>query len=278
MLADEDTWIVLDSEADLAGLPPALGLGLQGRGRPSARSPGKWAVANTRSSVEPFLTFSSRRDLREKVWKTFKSRGDNGDANDNNAIIAEILKLRAERAKLLGYATHAHWRLEDTMASDPRRPCELMMRVWTPAVARVQARRSPTCRRSPTRRAQAITIEPWDYRYYAEKVRKAKYDLDQNEVKPYFQLDNLTRRCSGWPSSSSASTFTEITGTVPVYHPDVRVWEVKDKASGRHVGLWYFDPFARQGKRSGAWTNGYRGQRAVRRHRSRRSCPTTPTS
>src|SRR6185436_16214024 len=137
---------------------------------------GKWAVVNTRSSVDPFLSASSRRDLREKVWKKFKSRGDNGDANDTNETIAKIVKLRAERAQLLGYASHAHWRMSDTMAKDPAKARELMMKVWPAAVARVHEEvgdmQAIARADDPT-----ITIEPWDYLYYSEKVRKAKYDL-----------------------------------------------------------------------------------------------------
>ena len=147
-------------------------------------------IANTRSSIEPFLTYSVRRDLREKAWHMFVNRGDNGDDHDNNAIITEILQLRAERAKLLGYPTHAHWRLENAMAKTPERAMELMMAVWKPAVARVHEEVADMQKLADQEKA-GIKIEPWDYRYYAEKVRKAKYDLDQNEVKPYLQLEKL---------------------------------------------------------------------------------------
>ena len=153
-------------------------LGRQGRGATSADSTGKWAIVNTRSSVDPFLTFSTRRDLREKVWKKFKSRGDNGDANDTKATIASIVKLRAERARLLGFASHAHWRMDDTMARDPKAAQALMMRVWPAAVARVKEEVADM-QAIAAREGRRITIEPWDYLFYAEKVRKARYDLDQ---------------------------------------------------------------------------------------------------
>ncbi|BCS33110.1 peptidase M3 [Luteitalea sp. TBR-22] len=259
VLADEDTWTTLDSEADLAGLPPALVSAYKAAAE-ERKLPGKWAVVNTRSSVDPFLTFSSRRDLREKVWKTFKSRGDNGNANDTNAVIARIVKLRAERAALLGYPTHAHWRMDDTMARDPQKAMDLMLRVWAPAVARVKEEVADM-QAVAAKEGQAITIEPWDYLYYAEKVRKAKYALDTNELKPYFELNNVIAASYAMAEKLYGLTFTEITGTVPVFHPDVRVYEVKDKATGRHVGVYYRDDFARQYKRSGAWASGYRGQR-----------------
>jgi peptidyl-dipeptidase Dcp len=213
---------------------------------------------NTRSSIEPFLTYSSRRDLREKAWRMFVNRGDNGDVNDNNAIISEVLQLRAERAKLLGYQTHAHWRLENAMAKTPERAMQLMEAVWKPAVARVREEVADMQALADKEGAK-IKIEPWDYRYYSEKVRKAKYDLDQNEVKPYLQLEKL-REGMFWVAGELFNfSFTPVKD-VPVFHPDVRVWEVKDKTSGKHVGLWYFDPYAREGKRSGAWMNAYRNQ------------------
>jgi peptidyl-dipeptidase Dcp len=188
----------------------------------------------------------------------FVDRGDNPGEHDNNATIAEILRLRAERARLLGYATHAHWRLENAMARTPERAMELMEAVWTPAVARVREE-VRDMQALADREGARIRIEPWDYRFYAEKVRKERYDLDQNEVKPYLQLDRL-REGMFWAAGELFNfRFSPVTN-VPVYHPDVKVWEVTDRTTGRHVGLWYFDPFARPGKRSGAWMNAYRSQ------------------
>ncbi|MGZ8868968.1 MAG: M3 family metallopeptidase, partial [Thermoanaerobaculia bacterium] len=202
--------------------------------------------------------YSDRRDLREKVWRSFVNRGDNGDDKDNNKLITEILQLRAERAKLLGYPTHAHWRVENTMAKTPERAMELMQSVWPAAVARV-GEEVRDMQAVANKEKANITIEPWDYRYYQEKVRKERYALDQNEVKPYLQLEKL-RDGMFWVSGELFNfNFTPVTN-VPVYHPDVRVWEVTDRTSGQHVGLWYFDPYARQGKRSGAWMNAYRSQ------------------
>ncbi|MFN7943329.1 MAG: M3 family metallopeptidase [Thermoanaerobaculia bacterium] len=261
LLADEDTAVILERESDLAGLPDSVRAGAAAAA--AARdAKGKWAIVNTRSSVEPFLTYSDRRDLRERVWNAFVSRGDHGDAHDNNAIITEILQLRAERAQLLGYPTHAHWRLENAMAKTPERAMELMEAVWKPAVARVHeevADMQAIADAEAAKGGAKLAIEPWDYRYYAEKVRKAKYDLDENEVKPYLQLEKL-REAMFWVAGELFDfRFAPVKG-LPVAHPDVRVWEVADKASGRHIGLWYFDPYARSGKRSGAWMNSYRSQ------------------
>jgi peptidyl-dipeptidase Dcp len=181
------------------------------------KQPGTWVIMNTRSSIDPFLTYSDRRDLREKAWRMFVNRGDNGDEHDNNAIITEILQLRAERAKLLGYPTHAHWRLENSMAKTPERAMELMEAVWKPAVARVHEEVADMQALADKEGAK-IKIEPWDYRYYMEKVRKAKYDLDQNEVKPYLQLEKL-REGIFWVAGELFNfNFTPVTN-VPVAHP-----------------------------------------------------------
>src|SRR5467141_1228460 len=186
LLADEKDYVLyVEKESDLAGLPDGVRAGAAQAAEARGHK-GQWAILNTRSSMEPFLTYSDRRDLREKVWRTYYARCNNGDAKDNNATISEILKLRAERANLLGYKTHAHWRLENSMAKTPERAMELMEAVWKPAVARVHEEVADM-QAMTTKEGSAITIAPWDYRYYAEKVRKEKFDLDQNEVKPYLQ-------------------------------------------------------------------------------------------
>jgi peptidyl-dipeptidase Dcp len=261
VLAEEtDQFIVLKSEGELAGLPQSL-RDAAATAAETKKQPGAWVLMNTRSSIDPFLTYSDRRDLREKAWRMFVNRGDNGGEHDNNATITEILQLRAERAKLLGYKTHAHWRLENSMAKTPERALELMEAVWKPAVTRVHEEVADMQALADKEGAK-IKIEPWDYRYYMEKVRKAKYDLDQNEIKPYLQLDKL-REGIFWVAGELFNfNFTPVTN-VPVAHPDIRVWEVTDKTSKRHIGLWYFDPYARAGKRSGAWMNAYRSQERV---------------
>lgn len=256
VLADENTWTVLETRADLAGLSDSL-VASAAAAADERNLKGQWLIINTRSSVDPFLTFSTRRDLREKVWRKFVDRGDNGDANDTNDTIKQIVKLRAERAKLLGFASHAHWRMLDTMAKDPAKAQELMMRVWPAAVARVREEVA-AMQTIADRDGAKGTIQPWDYRFYAERVRKAQYDLDQNEIKPYFELDNMIHAAFWTAEQLYGITFAEITGQVPVFHPDVRVWEVKDRSTGRHIGLFYGDYFARAGKNSGAWATSYR--------------------
>ncbi|MBA3451945.1 MAG: M3 family metallopeptidase, partial [Deltaproteobacteria bacterium] len=254
VLADENTWVVLEKPADLAGLPKS-DVASYKAAADDRKLPGKWLVVNTRSSVDPFLTSSSRRDLREKVWKAFKGRGDNGGETDTNATIAKIITLRAVRAELLGYPTHAHWRMANTMAVDPAKASALMMRVWPAAVARVKEEVADMQKIA----GKKLTIEPWDYLFYAEKVRIQKYALDQDQLKPYFELNNMIAASFSMAEQLYGLTFTEITGKVPAFHPDVRVWEVKDKATGKFRGLFYGDYFARANKRSGAWASGYQG-------------------
>jgi peptidyl-dipeptidase Dcp len=253
--ADESTAIFLKA-SDLAGLPDSVKDAAAAAAEEKGHK-GEYAILNTRSSMEPFLTYSDRRDLREKVWRTYYSRGDNGDVHDNNAIITQILHLRAERAKLLGYPTHAHWRLADKMAKTPENAMNLMMQVWPATVARIR-QEVADMQAVADKEGAGIKIAAWDYRYYAEKVRKAKYDLDENQIKPYLQLDNV-RKAMFWEAGQLYGfTFTPVTG-VPTFHKDVVVYEVKN-AAGQHVALWYFDPYAREGKDSGAWENAYRTQ------------------
>ncbi len=260
-LGDEmGKYLLLENESDLAGLPKSFvdGAAIAANNK---KFPGKWLISNTRSSVDPFLTYSDRRDLREKAWKMFINRGDNGDENDNNAVISQILPLRLERAKLLGYQSHAHWRLENAMAKTPERAVQLLESIWTPAVNRVKEEVADM-QALANKEGAKITIEPWDYKYYAEKVRKEKYDLDQNEVKQYFQLENL-REGMFWVAGELFNFSFVPVNDVPVYHPDVRVWAVNDKTTGNFIGLWYFDAYAREGKRSGAWMNAYRNQQKM---------------
>ena len=253
VLADEETFILITNAADLAGLPESYVAAIQAAAK--AKGQTGWAVVNTRSAVQPFLENSTRRDLREKVWRAFTMRGDNQNANDTNATIAEILKLRQQRAEILGFPTHAHYRMADTMAKDPNKAMDLMMKVWPAAVARVK---EEVADMQAIANADNIIIAPWDYRFYAEKVRKAKYDLDQEAIKPYFQLDNMVAAMFDAAGKLYGMSFTENTGTVPVFEPKVRTFEVK--RDGKVVGLFYLDNFARAGKRSGAWMTTYRSQ------------------
>ena len=258
VLADEEGYVTYLDESQTGGLPESFKAAAKAAAE-SRGEDGKYAVLNTRSSMDPFLTYSDERDLREKVWRTYYSRGDNGDEHDNNAIIAEILQLRDERVKLLGYDNYAQWRLEDRMAKKPENALNLMEQVWDASVLRVEEEVADMQAIADAEGA-GITIQPWDYRYYAEKVRQAKYDLDSDEVKQYLQLDKLREAMFFVAGELFGFHFEPVPeGTVPVYHPDVKVWEVTDKTSGEHIGLWYLDPFARAGKRSGAWANQLRG-------------------
>lgn len=260
-LADESNYYLeLKTEADFDGLPAEL--------KNAAISEAKerkldvmGCIANTRSSIEPFLTFSNRRDLREKAFQIFVSRGDNANANNNNVTLVKILKLRAEKAKLLGFKTFADWSLSNTMAQKPQKTLDLMMSVWKPAVEKVH-QDVAEMQKIVDNENGGFKIEPWDYRYYAEKVRKAKYDLDENDVKPYLQLEKL-REGMFWVAGELFHLSFKQVYNVPVYHPDVRVFEVSNIDSGKVVGIWYFDPYARTGKRSGAWMSAYREQSRV---------------
>ncbi|MGE3958685.1 MAG: M3 family metallopeptidase [Vicinamibacterales bacterium] len=260
VMADENTWTLLTSPQDLEGLPAAL----VAAAAQAARERGLegWAILNTRSSVDPFLTFSSRRDLRRAVWTRFKSRGDNGDAHDTNAIITAIVRLRAERVRLLGYRSHAHWQMADSMAGDPDNARALLMKVWPAAVARVR-HEVEQMQVQATKDDPALRIEPWDYLYYAERVRRHEYAIDVAELSPYFELGRMLDAAMWSAEQRYGVAFREISGTVPVFHPDVRVWEVIDVPSGGHRGLFYFDTFARSGKRSGAWASSYREQQRL---------------
>lgn len=257
VLHDEENYVTYITEDQLSGLSEsfiaAAKIAATERGRD-----GEYAITNTRSSMDPFLTYSNERDLREKVWRTYYSRGDNNDEYDNNQVIAKILKLRHERVQLLGYNNYAEWRLQDRMAKNPKNAMDLMETVWEASLARVVEEVKEMQAIADAEGAN-ITIEPWDYRYYAEKVRKAKYDLDSDEVKQYLELNNLTNAIFYVAGELFNYNFTAITdGSVPVFHEDVKVWEVTDKTSGEHIGVFYLDPFARTGKRSGAWATQYR--------------------
>jgi peptidyl-dipeptidase Dcp len=257
VLADEEGYVLYLSEDQLGGLPDSLKAAAAAAASDRGKD-GQYAVLNTRSSMDPFLTYSTERELREKVWRTYYSRGDNGDERDNNALIAEILQLRHERVGLLGYDNYAQWRLENRMAKTPERARELMQAVWPAAIARVDEEVADM-QKIAKKSGAKIKIEPWDYRFYADEVRKAKYDLDSNEVKQYLQLDKLREAMFMVAGELFNFKFTPVPeGSVPVFHPDVKVWEVTDADSSAHIGLWYLDPFARPGKRSGAWATSYR--------------------
>lgn len=257
VLADEENYVTFLTKEQLGGLPESV-ITAAGNAAASLGREGQYAITNTRSSMDPFLTYSTERSLREEVWNQYYNRGDNGDEFDNNDIIKQILTLRHERVNLLGYDNYAQWRLEDRMAKTPENAFELLNAVWPAATARVREEVADMQAVADKENA-GITIKPWDYRFYAEKVRKAKYALDSDEVKQYLQLPNLVDAMIYVSGRLFDFEFTPLKeGKVPVFHEDVKVWEVTKKSSGEHVGLWYLDPYARKGKRSGAWATTYR--------------------
>ena len=259
VLHDERDWQLVLDEADLDGLPgfarAAAAQAAEERG-----ITGRWVVTLARSSAEPFLTFSSRRDLRRTLWEAWTARGAHEGANNNAPLIREIVALRAEQARLLGYDNFAAYRLDDSMAKTADAVENLLLQVWEPAKAKAGAE---LAKLEKLARGEGLNgpIEPWDWRYYAEKVRQAEYDLDEAEVKPYFVLDHMVQAAFDTARRLFGVTFTECSDP-PVYHPDVRVWEVRDSA-GAHVGVFLHDNFARPGKHSGAWSSRYRDQEAL---------------
>lgn len=263
ILADEENYVIYLDQDQLDGLPESY-IKSAAKAASDRGYEGKYAVTNTRSSMDPFLTYSTVRDLREKVWTNYYSRGDNADEYDNNELIKQILKLRDERVELLGYDNYAQWRLQNRMAKNPENAMDLMMKVWPAALARVEEEVSDMQKIADAEGAD-ITIKPWDYRFYAEKVRKEKYDLDSEEVKQYLELGNLTQALFFTAGELFNFEFKPVEeGSVPVFHEDVKVWEVTDKDSGAIIGLWYLDPYARQGKRSGAWATTYRSSNKLK--------------
>jgi peptidyl-dipeptidase Dcp len=257
VLADEkDYALVLESEEDLAGLPDFV-RAAAAQAAAERGLAGKHVITLSRSSIEPFLQFSRRRDLREQAFRAWIGRGDKGDATDNKAIIAEMVALRAERAKLLGFATFAHFKLDDMMAKTPAAVLALLDEVWAPA--RMRAEQEAEALQGLVREEGGnFELAPWDWRFYAEKLRQREHAFDEAQIKPYLQLDKIIEAAFHTANRLFGLSFKEVRG-VPVYHPEVRVWEVSDE-SGRHVGLFLGDYFARPSKRSGAWASSYRTQ------------------
>jgi len=262
VLADENGWhMVLSGEGDLAGLP----CGFRDAARRAARDlaikgDDAHAITLARSSVEGFLTFSTRRDLREKAWAAWVNRGANGGRTDNRKILSEIVQLRAELAQLLGFETYADFVLDDTMAKTPSAVAGLLQRVWQPAVARAAEERDALAARARQEGSNA-PLEAWDWRHYAEKERKARYDMDAGQLRQYLQLENVIAAAFFCAGKLFGLKFTEV-GNAPRYHPDVRVFEVTDR-KGNHVAVFLGDYFARTGKRSGAWMSSFRSSHAM---------------
>ncbi len=255
---DEDHWRLVLGPEDLDGLPDFL----RNAAAQAAAARGlddRYVITLARSSVEPFLTFSTRRDLRQTAFEAWTRRGEHAGAHDNRPLIQELLALRAERAALLGYQSYAAYRLDDSMAKTPAAVDGLLRQVWKAGTRKAA---EECAQLQALARAEGVNapIAPWDWRFYAEKVRRASYEVDETEVKPYFVLDNMVRAAFDTAEKLFGVSFHP-RGDLPLYHPDVRAYEVRDR-TGRHVGLFLHDNFARPGKRSGAWMSSYRTQEA----------------
>jgi peptidyl-dipeptidase Dcp len=259
LLADEQDWLLELGETDREGLSDSFVAAAKSAAEERGMA-GKAIVTLSRSSVEPFLKTSGRRDLREKVYKAFVARGDNANTNDNNEIIVEILTLREESARLLGYPTFAAYRLEDSMAKTPQAARGLLERVWKPAQARALADRD-ALQALVTEEGGNFALAPWDWRYYAEKLRQISANFDDAAIKPYLALDHMIEAAFDCATRLFGLSFAE-RRDIAVWHPDVRVWEVKD-AAGKHKALFYGDYFARPSKRSGAWMTSLRDQQKL---------------
>ncbi|GJD51031.1 Dipeptidyl carboxypeptidase [Methylobacterium crusticola] len=257
LLADESAFtLVLESEEDLAGLPPFL-RAAAARAAEERGMPGRHVVTLSRSLIDPFLVFSTRRDLRERAYTAWIRRGENGGETDNRAIIAETMRLRAERARLLGYATFAAFKLADTMAGSPDAALTLLRDVWAPARRRAGEERD-RLQAMIREEGGSFALAPWDWRHYAERLRRREHALDEGEIKPYLPLEGVIAAAFDTAQRLFGLSFSELP-EVPRYHPDVRAFAVSDR-DGRTVGLFLGDYFARPSKRSGAWMSAFRSQ------------------
>jgi len=259
VLCDEDEWQLLLDEADLEGLPD-FARAAAANAAAERGEEGRYAITLARASIEPFLAKSARRDLRQTAYAAWVARGTHPGAHDNAPLIGEIMALRAEQARLLGYSSYAAYRLDDTMAKTPEAADRLLRQVWEPAKLRAAEERADL---AAAALADGLNqpIAPWDWRYYAEKVRQQKYALDEAAVKPYFVLDNMVEAAFDTAGRLFGIGFVERPDCA-TYHPDVRAYEVQDQ-SGRAIGLFLHDNFARAGKRSGAWMSSYREQESL---------------
>jgi peptidyl-dipeptidase Dcp len=259
LLGDEQEWFLELGEGDRDGLSPSFMAAARAAAEERGMA-GKAIVTLSRSSVEPFLKTSTRRDLREKAYRAFIARGDNSNANDNNEVIVEILALREESARLLGYPNFAAYRLEDSMAKTPQAVRGLLERVWKPARERALRDRDEL-QALVAEEGGNFALAPWDWRYYAEKLRQRRANFDDAAIKPYLSLENMIAAAFDCAGRLFGLNFTE-RKDIAVWHPDVRVWEVRDRA-GRHKALFYGDYFARPSKRSGAWMTSLRDQQKL---------------
>jgi len=257
LLAENNTFkLVVDKKEDLAGLPPSS-VGAAAAAAKEAKLEGKWVFTLHKPSWIPFLQFSERRELRERMFKGYIERGNHGDERDNKATLVEMARLRIERSKLLGYPSHAHYVLEDNMAGTPKRVRELLTKLWDAALP-VTVAEKEAMQALIDQEGGGFKLQPWDWFYYAEKLRKAKYDLSEEELRPYFELGRVQQGAFAVATRLFGLKFVTRTD-IPVYRPEVKVVEVLD-AADKHVGILYLDYPTRASKKQGAWMTEYRGQ------------------
>jgi peptidyl-dipeptidase Dcp len=248
--------LVIDRKEDLAGLPDAIISGASEKATETG-NPGKWVFTVQKPSLIPFLTYSTKRDLREKLFKGYINLANNGNEFDNKELIDKIVNLRIEKAHLLGYSSHAAFVLEKNMAKTPEKVMSFLNDLWTKSLP-VATKEAANLQELINSEGKSFKLEPWDWWYYSEKLRKAKYDIDEEEIRPYFSLEKVRNGSFDVATKLWGITFVE-RKDIPVYQEDVQVFEVKD-ADGSHLGILYMDFFPRASKRSGAWMSEFRAQ------------------
>src|SRR5690606_24139741 len=251
--------LVIDKEEDLAGLPAGL-VAAAAEVAKNAGQEGKWIFTLQNPSVMPFLQYADNRELRKQIWEAYQNRGNNGTDKDNNEVLVKIANLRLEKANLLGYATHAHYVLEEAMAENPANVYKLLNDLWKPALAKAKVE-AADIKKEILASGQNFEPAPYDWRYYTEKIRQKRFAINENELKPYFSLNSVTQGAFAVANKLYGLTFTRVEN-VPVYHEEVEVYEVFDQ-DGSHLGLLYADFFPRASKRGGAWMTSYRKQSTV---------------
>ena len=249
--------LVVENESDLAGLPTALKEAAADVAKEKGKE-GKWVFTLQNPSVMPFLQYADNRELRKKIWDAYQLRGNQGNENDNNKILIDIANKRLEKAKLLGYSSHAAYVLENSMAENPENVNSLLNKLWAPALVKAKAE-AADIQKEIVAAKDTFTVAPYDWRYYQEKIRQKRYALNEEEIKPYFSLADVREGAFSTANKLWGITFVAL-NNVPVYHPEVEVYEVRDK-DGSHLGLLYADFFPRASKQSGAWMTSFRSQR-----------------
>ncbi|MCT1531089.1 MULTISPECIES: M3 family metallopeptidase [Sphingobacterium] len=257
LLAETNAFeMLIDKEEDLAGLPKELKAAAAAEAKAKGHD-GKWLFTLQNPSVMPFLQYADNRELRKKIWDAYQLRGNNDNEGDTKEILVKIANLRQQKAKLLGYSSHAAYVLEESMAENPANVNALLNKIWTPALAKAKAEAADIQKEIDAAK-DTFNVAPYDWRYYQEKIRQKRFALNEEEIKPYFSLTDVREGAFATANKLWGISFVAL-NNVPVYHPEVEVFEVRDK-DGSHLGLLYADFFPRASKRSGAWMTSYRSQ------------------